>query len=368
MILSPSLLGRFEILKHVLFPIKSQEIIGLLSLWSYILFMFLSGVKMDIGMINRTGRKALYTGVVCILSPLLIGLLVQVKLKGYYTLNTEEADMLPYITAIHCLTPFPVVACLLEDLKILNSELGRLALSGALVSDTLSMFLIIISALTRIRQNESSMIAAIDLVAIIMYLIIIVLAIRPSMFWVIRQTPEGRPVKDTYIHAILIMVLGSGYLSHLFGQTLVVGPFILGLAIPDGPPLGSAIVSKFNCFIWDVLLPIYVTTCGMRTDLSLIKFDDSFTTINGILIVLTFVSKMVASLVPPLYSKMPLNDALTLALLLSSKGVVQLTFYTLFKDNEVTIFLFSPLHPFFSSRKWNYLFLFGSVLGAPNID
>jgi len=289
------------------------------------------------------------------------------QLKAFW-LKEEKTYTIPFLTATHYITSFSILACLLEDLNILNSELGRLALSAALVSNILSIMINIGVDSIIISRSQGSMLATISLGSVIIFCLILAFAIRPAMFWVIRQTPEGRPVKDTYIHTIMLMVLGSGYLSHLFGQTLVVGPFILGLAIPDGPPLGSAIVSKFNCFIWDVLLPIYVTTCGMRTDLSLIKFDDSFTTINGILIVLTFVSKMVASLVPPLYSKMPLNDALTLALLLSSKGVVQLTFYTLFKDNEVTIFLFSPLHPFFSSRKWNYLFLFGSVLGAPNID
>ncbi|XP_059429344.1 cation/H(+) antiporter 4-like [Corylus avellana] len=334
LVLGPSLLGRFGIFKNVLFSIKSQETLGLLSVWSYILFMFLSGVKMDLGMINRTGRKALYTGVACILLPLVVGLSTQLRLSRYYKLDEDEATILPYVTAIHCLTPFPVLVWLLEDLQILNSELGRLSLSTALVSDTLSVFLLLVSGLTGIERKKGRVVAAIDSVSIIIHVIVIVFAIRPTMFWVIRQTPEGRPIKDTYIHAIILVVLGSAYLSHLYGQTLVVGPFFLGLAIPDGPPLGSAIVNKFNSFVRDVFLPILVTTCGMRIDLSLIKFDYSYTRVNGILIVLTFVVKIVASLVPPLLSKMPFNDALTLALLLSCKGVVQIFFYAFLKDNE----------------------------------
>ena len=361
--LGPSLLGRFGIFKHVLFSIKSQETLGLLSVWSYILFMFLSGVKMDMGMINRTGRKALYTGVACILFPLVVGLSIQLRLSRYYKLDEEEATILPYVTAIHCLTPFPVLACLLEDLQILNSELGRLSLSTALVSDTLSVFLLMVSSLTGIERKKGTVVAAIDSISIIIHVIVIIFAIRPAMFWVIRQTPEGRPIKDTYVHGIVLVALGSAYLSHAYGQTLVIGPFFLGLAIPDGPPLGSAIVNKFNCFIQDVFLPILVTTCGMRVDLSLIKFDYSYTTINGILIVLTFVLKIVASLVPPLLSKMPFNDALALALLLSCKGVVQIVFYAFLKDNEVTIFLFSSS---FFHRKCNYLFLFGFILGSSN--
>jgi Kef-type K+ transport system membrane component KefB len=313
----------------------------MLSLFSYAIFIFVSGVKMDMRIIKRTGRKALFTGVVCMLSPLLISLLVQMKLRRLW-LKDEEQYMIPFLTIAHCVTPFPVLACLLEDLKILNSELGRLGLSATLVSDILSCLVTVGGTLFRIYQEQGSMLAAIDLGAVITYIIVIVFAIRPTMFWIIRQTPEGRPVKGTYMHTIMLMVLGSGYLSYLLGHTLLFGPFILGWAVPDGPPLGSAIVNKFNCLISDVFLPLFVTTCGMKTDLSLIKFDNSFMIVNGILIVLTFAAKVVACLVPLLYSKMPLNDALALGLLLSCKGVIQLFYYTFLEVTGVSI-SFLPL-------------------------
>ncbi|XP_059429299.1 cation/H(+) antiporter 3-like [Corylus avellana] len=288
---------------------------------------------MDIGMIKRNGRNALFTGVASTLFPLLIGLSVEVKIGRL--LLKEEAYKLPYVTIAHCITSFPVLALLLEDLKILNSELGRLSLSATMICDMLSLLALIISSLLRTYQVQGSMFAAINLGAVIIYIFILVYAIRPAMFWVIRQTPKGRSIKDAYIHIIMLMILGFSLLSNYFGESLLYGPFILGLAIPDGPPLGSTIVNKFNCFISDVFLPLYVTTCAMRTDLYLIKFDNNFMTFNGILIIFIFVAKMLGSLVPPLYAKMPLNDALTLALLMSFKGVTQLEYYSFLNDLEV---------------------------------
>ncbi|XP_062175983.1 cation/H(+) antiporter 4-like [Alnus glutinosa] len=334
-ILGPSFLGRFRIVSNVLFSIDGQETIGLLSVFSYVLFSYVSAVKMDLGMIKRTGKNALFVGVVCTLSPLLIGLSIQAVLGRLWSLSKEEAESLPSMTTIHSASPFPVLVCLLEDLNILNSQLGRLALSAAMVSDALNLFSILVAINTRTKLEQGSITAAIDVGAIIAYLIVLVYVIRPAMFWVIRQTPKGRPVKDIYIHAIMLMVLGSGLLSHFFGQTFFFGPFLFGLAVPDGPPLGSAIVNKFNCIISDVFLPLFVAICGMKTNLSLIKFDNSFMKINGILIASTFVAKMVACLVPPLYSKMPLNDALALSLLLSCKGVFQLFAYTYLIDNKI---------------------------------
>ncbi|XP_059441903.1 cation/H(+) antiporter 4-like [Corylus avellana] len=268
-------------------------------------------------MVKRTGRKALFTGVPCMWSPMLIGLFVQMKLIRLW-LKEEKAYILPYLTIGNCVTPFPVLACLLEDLKILNSELGRLALSAALVSDSLSTMAVVSSSLIRVKKR-------------------------------------ARPIKDMYIHITMLMVLGWAYLSYLFGLTSLYGPFILGLAVPVGPPLGSTIINKFNCLISDVFMPLLVTTCGMRIDLISIKFDSSFVTVNGILIILTFVAKMGACLIPTLYSKMPLNDALALSLLLSCKGVVQLVYYTLLKDNEhsslLVKFLYDPSRKYAGYQK-----------------
>ncbi|XP_075633699.1 cation/H(+) antiporter 4-like [Castanea sativa] len=333
LILSPSLLGRLKILKNVLFEVNSQETIGMLAFLGYTLFLFVIGVKMDMGMINRTGRKALVTGILCIVSPLIVGMAFQVFFRRIW-ITEEEASELPFVTAVHCVTPFPVVASLLEDLKILNSELGRLSLSAALVSDMFSTFLTSLATLTKLAKEKSMVSGIIGSIATIVYVISMVFAIRPAMFWVIRQTPEGRPVKDAYIHFIMLMVLVSGLLSDYYGQTFFFGPFILGLAVPDGPPLGSAIVNKFNCFISEVFLPLFVTTCAMRTDLTLLFKFDSLMTFYTCLIIVTFVTKLAACMVPPCCSKMPLSDALTVSLILTSKGVVQLASYTVFRDNE----------------------------------
>ena len=364
-IIGPYLLGRFSMF-NVLFSIRGQEIIAMLSLFSFMLFVFVISVKMDVGMVKKTGRKAIFTGVACVLSPTLIGLSVQGELGRLWSLNNEEASKLPFVIVQYCVTPFPVLVCLLEDLQILNSELGRLSTSAAMVSDLLSLILSLVANFARIGKEEGTATVAKDSGAIMAYIIVIVFAIRPAMFWIVRQTPEGKPVKDRHINTVMLLFLSSLIFSHLFGDTIFLGPFILGLAIPDGPPLGSAIVNKLNCFVSDVFLPLYVTTCAMRVDLSLIKFNNSFMKINAIIIVLTFVAKMVACLVPLLYTKMPLNDALALALLLSCKGVIQLFSNTYQRDAEVTMHLFSHIYFFLENTLYplNYLpiFTFSSIV------
>lgn len=237
-ILGPTLLGRFKVFEN-LFSVRSQETLGVVAFLGHALFFFLCGVKMDMKVISRMGKKALSIGIASMLVPLLIGLSMPLTFKRSW-IKEEEAFTLPFLTTVHCMTPFPVVAYILEHLKILNSEFGQLALSSALVSDLLSMFLIVICTVTTTGKMRGISVALIDIGSSILYILVVVFVVRPALFWVVRQTPKGRPVKGVYILLIVLMIFGSGLLSHLYQMSFFFGPFVLGLAIPDGPPLGSA--------------------------------------------------------------------------------------------------------------------------------
>jgi hypothetical protein len=82
---------------------------------------------------RKTNSENIYS-VAGTLSPLLIGLSIQGKLERLWPLNKAEEQIVPFIRIPHCSISFPVLVCLLEDLNILNSELGQLGLYAAMVS------------------------------------------------------------------------------------------------------------------------------------------------------------------------------------------------------------------------------------------
>lgn len=307
--------------------------------------MFLSGVKMDIGMVQGTGRKALWTGTSSILLPLVVGMLaVKTLSRPEYRLAKDQVSNLPFAIVVHCLSSFPVTASILEELKMVNSEIGRLGLSAALVSEVSNIFLTAICSLLKIYTNKGLLIAVIATVSSIVYVAFVAFAIRPAIYWMVRQTPEGRPVKETYIGIIMIMVLVSGLLSNRFGQSFLFGPFILGIAVPEGPPLGTALVNRLEIFVFNVLLPLFVTMCAVRTDFRGIDFRDKATRANDFLIMVTLIVKFLECMIPPLFCKVPLADAFAVALILSCKGIVQLNTYTFFKDNTVCVYTYLQLY------------------------
>ncbi|KAG2699239.1 hypothetical protein I3760_07G184200 [Carya illinoinensis] len=341
-LMGPHAFGGMKSFGELLFPLVSQEMLNTIAMLGYTLFLFLSGVKMDMGIIFRTGRKAMYTGALSLLMPLLLGMGTLQLLGNRWGLRGAEKLELVFATTTHSMTPFPVIACLLSELNILNSELGRLGLSAAIVSDLFSGFLTSVFTLAKVAYDHSARRAFMDFGIIVVYLAVVVLVARPAMYWMVRQTPEGRPVKDLYIYIIILAVLGSALLSVWFDQLIVFGPFVLGLAVPDGPPLGSTLVYKLDSMVSGALLPLFVITTMMRVNFSGINLNSDLAMAHAIAMLVVIVAKFAACLVPPLYSSMPMNDALTLALIMSCKGVVEMANYSIARgQNNIDEKIFS---------------------------
>ncbi|KAE8660372.1 hypothetical protein F3Y22_tig00116954pilonHSYRG00254 [Hibiscus syriacus] len=242
------------------------------GLFGFSMFLFLMGVKMDLKMALRTSRRAIVIGIISLLSPIVVGLCVYEKFKEPNQSKSTSVERLMGIT-VESLTSCSVIACLLSELKILNSELGRLALSAAVVGDIGTLFLVYF--------------------------------ISSSKRWAISPgaTPDGRPVSEVYIVTIVMVAMACGIFTTKFNKSPLIGPFLVGLSVPDGPPIGSILVDKFECFVNGVFLAIYVTTATMR--------------INP--------HKMFAD-------PITLKDSLAFALIMSSKGVVELSYFSTFRD------------------------------------
>lgn len=287
-------------------------------------------------------------GTIAVLAPFTSGMFV-LNLYSSKHLQPSQTGMLGIIISVISFTTFPVVSSVLSDLKILNSELGRVGQSAALFCEMLNMFLTSIMQFATLASRHGLNRALIGLAATICLILLIFFVIRPAMFWIIRQTPEGSNVNDHYVYCILTMVLFASYATNRFGFYGILGPFILGLAVPAGPPLGTAVIKKIDTFANGVLMPVFVTTCSMRVNLrDFMDWRDK----NGgggidnymvqtlVIIVVTSVVKFAVCMVISIMRELPLNDAVSLSLIMCSKGIVEMAACSLTRDVLVSIILF----------------------------
>ncbi|KAF3448410.1 hypothetical protein FNV43_RR09123 [Rhamnella rubrinervis] len=316
---------------HTLFTRTGQEIMGTLSLFGFQLFLFLTAVKMDLGTILRTRKEAAIIGITAPLIPFFFGMGIKPGLQSH--LLVSDKKKLTNLVLGLAITSFPVIYAVIIELNILNTEFGRLALSASMVSELVSFCLANCVNLGE-TYNEEGLNKALTKFSIIIGAIIVVkLVIRPLLFWIIKRTPEGRPVKNVYVYTLVVLSLTSGLAPNPLGEYVYLGPIILGLAIPDGPPLGSAVIDKLESFVSGVFLPLLITSTGMRVDFHEMKFDKMISS-SIIITILTYLVKLVTCLLPCIYYQIPMLDSLALSLIMASQGIVELNFYSILRDNN----------------------------------
>ncbi|XP_019090970.1 PREDICTED: cation/H(+) antiporter 6A-like [Camelina sativa] len=333
-------------LHNIFFPDdKRPKVAETLGAFGFLLYWFLKGVTMDAGMPFRMGKKSAVLGLTTMIVPVICGSFVfrWRERRGIASLLRTEYRLILFLQSI---SAFTSVDTLLKDLKIKHSEFGRIALSGAMVTDMLAFVLTFFNAIYyEGYRGVMQTIGFCTFVALMIYVV------RPSMYWVIKQTPEGRPVKDVYIYWILALAFASFHyfikLLHLFGPA---GSFVLGLTVPNGDPLGTTLVQKFESFNLGAILPLFGSLTTMQLDLLwLLKECRSFVRMKGqVYEVISFIllvnsTKFIASTIAAYSFKMPLRDSFALAFVFNNKGIFELAYYAFAVEIKTSLDIFTSV-------------------------
>ncbi|KAM7254514.1 hypothetical protein ACFE04_003997 [Oxalis oulophora] len=310
----------------------SVKVLGTISSIGYAIHVFQIGVKTDIDMIGKVGKKAVYLGCFSIIGSVLCGLIAARNLTKDYK---EFYESFLFLVITISTTSFPIVTSLLNELKIVNSELGRIGQSAAIFGDMLSMILINSMIVMRLYTEVGVNDALGFLGLVIAFIFIVFHVIRPAMKWIVRHTAKNGPVKHVYIYSIICIFLVITSLSKWVPQ-FIMAPYLLGLAIPIGPPLGSLIEEKFDGLTTGLFMPLFVATCGMRMDHAVIHdFKGLHITTNSILIGLTYLAKFGTCFIIAVFAKFPARDGCALALIMSAKGYVEMATISFLSDSKL---------------------------------
>ncbi|GMI97687.1 cation/H+ exchanger 4 [Hibiscus trionum] len=309
----------------------SVAILGTVGAFGFVFFMFLSGVKMDITLANRSGKKAVFIGFLTVVVPMMFCLATVKLLHPGGDIFKNKSF---FLAVSYAGTSFPVIHCLLDELKILNSELGRIGLSAALIGDLVTVGLTMFSILVKTGLEQGRKRVLIHIGLAVLFILIVMFVLRPGMKWIVKRTPEAGRIKEACFYLVVLAFMVSPRFTELFHLHILYGPFILGLAVPDGPPLGSALIEKLEPFVLGLFLPVFAATCGLRFNLSYLKNSNEFADHQAIGAVVALVTKFGVSFVLPRLFKMPTRDCLALAFIMVSKGIVEIGSYSIMHDNR----------------------------------
>lgn len=296
-------------------------------------FLFLAGLELDPKSLYRSGKKVFGIAIAGISLPFALGIGTSLVLRATIAKGGDGISFLVFMGVALSITAFPVLARILAELKLLTTNVGRLAMSAAAVNDVAAWILLAL-AISLSGSNQSPIVPVWVLLCGCGFVICASLILPPIFKWMARRCHEGEPVDEMHICSTLAVVLAAGVVTDAIGIHAMFGAFVVGILVPKEGPFAGALLEKVEDLVSGLFLPLYFVSSGLKTNVATIKGLQSW----GLLVLVILnacIGKIVGTVAVSLSFKVPLRDALALGFLMNSKGLVELIVLNIGKDRKV---------------------------------
>ncbi|CAN8247657.1 unnamed protein product [Cochlearia groenlandica] len=331
LLFSPSALGKNGYVVEHFFPYRFTMVLETFANLALVYNIFLLGLGMDLRMIKIKELKPVIIAIVGLLVALPAGT------AFYFLPGNGEADKilaggLYWSVAFGC-TNFPDLARILADLKLLRTDMGRTAMSAALITDLCTWILLVFAFACFSKSGTRNNMMPYSLVSTIVFVIICIYVIRPGITWAFANTVKGGHVGDTHIWFTLAGVVLCSLITDACGVQSITGAFLFGLSIPHGHIIRNMIEEKLHDFLSGILMPLFYIICGMRAD---IVYMFRYTSVGVLAFVITssFLVKIVSTVLCSIFLRMPLRDGFAIGALMNTKGTMALVVLNAGRDTR----------------------------------
>ncbi|GAA5922045.1 hypothetical protein JCM1841_003132 [Sporobolomyces salmonicolor] len=322
-LLGPTAFGRIPGFTENIFPAASIPFLNLLATLGLVLFLFVIGLEVDFTLFRKNLKPSLGVSLAGLCLPFGLGCAVAVGLYNQFIdKSVKFTTFMCFIGTSSSITAFPVLGRILTELRLMNDPVGVVVLASGVANDVIGWMLLALSvALATAGQGVVVVYILLTTVGWILFLYFIC---RPLLNLLGRKTgsygnPDGPT--QTYILAVLMLVLISAWFMQSIGISNIFGGFLVGLIVPHS--VGHHIAAKIEDLVLCIFIPLYFASSGLRTNLTLLNTGIIWGWVVCV-IACAFCGKFFGCFGAAKLTGFSLRESAATGFLMSAKGLIEL--------------------------------------------
>ncbi len=319
--LGPSLLGWLAPkAEAMLFPQTSMPLLSLMSQVGLVLFMFLIGLELDPKLLRGRARASVVISHTSIAVPFALGALLAFPL--YPRLSPSSVRFTSFVLFMGVamsITAFPVLARILVERRLLRTKVGTVTIACAAVDDVTAWCILAFVVAT--ARSTGLFDAVKTTVLALAYMAFMLLVVRPFAARFAGTTRAG--LSQNIVALLLVLLLGSSFLTELIGIHALFGAFLFGTVIPREGAFARHLAEKMEDLVVVLMLPLFFAYSGLRTQIGLLDHSESWLYCGGI-IVAACVGKFGGSTVAARFTGLNWRESSAIGILMNTRGLVEL--------------------------------------------
>jgi Kef-type K+ transport system membrane component KefB len=286
-----------------------------------VLFMFLVGLELDLGLFARRTHASVAVSHASIVAPRRNG--TTLALWIYPVIGTADVPFTVFALLLGVamsVTAFPVLARILRDLGMQRTQLGAIALGCAAVDDVTAWILLaLVVGVARASLGDATR----TFVLTGAYVVVLVTLVRPLVARAVRRLDRRDELPESVVAGACVALLASAFVTEAIGIHALFGAFALGALVPHDARLATDLERRLGDPVRILLLPAYFAYTGLRTEIGLLAGPSEWA-LAAVVIAVASLGKFGGSYVAARLTGLEPRIAASVGVLLNTRGLMEL--------------------------------------------
>lgn len=322
-LLGPSFFGMFfPEMSGTLFPVESLGNLQILSQIGLILFMFVIGMELDLGVLKNKAADAVVISHASIIFPFSLGMgLAFFIYKTFAPAGVDFLSFALFMGIAMSITAFPVLARIVQERGIHKTRLGTIVLTCA-AADDITAWCLLATVIAIVKAG--SIVSSLYVVALaVLYVFVMLKLVRPFLKRIADLHPTSESLSKGVVAIFLLTLIISAYLTEIIGIHALFGAFLAGAIMPVNSKFRHVFIQKVEDLAVVLFLPLFFVYTGLRTEIGLLN-DISLWKITGCIILVAVIGKFVGSAVAARFVGQSWKESLIIGTLMNTRGLMEL--------------------------------------------